>query len=104
MSNLKLVNEVDCPVPADMLSRLYRAGPDAADMVDGLPETQRIELAVFCYSRAHLRPVAMSIAARCDAGRLVHIAGNAGYALVAQCQHIGGAAPKARISLAGTRH
>ena len=103
MANLHLMNEVTCPVPADMLSQVYRAGADAADMVENLSETQRIELAVFCYSRAHLRAAAMSIAARCNADRLIRVAGNAGCALAAQCQQPEGLAPTTRVSLAGTR-
>lgn len=102
MANL-LMTEANCPVPADVLGQLYRADPrSAAGMVECLSERQRIELAVFCYGRVHLRPLAMSIAANCDATKLVRKAGDVGQALAIQCRQ--SAVPRARISLAGTRH
>ena len=96
--------DAHCPVSTDALGQLYRADPvSAAEMVDGLPESRRVELALFCYSRAHLRPLAMSIAAKCDAARLVREAGTLGEVLATQCrQHV--STRQAKISLAGTRH
>ena len=98
------ISEANCPIPVDMLGQLYRAEPvKALDIVEDLPESQRIELALFCYGRAHLRPLAMSIAGTCDATKLVRNAGNVGEALAIQCRQ-GGLVPRARISLGGTRH
>ena len=96
--------DAHCPVSADALGQLYRADPDrAAEMVNGLPEGRRVELALFCYGRAHLRLLAMSIAARCDTARLVREAGTLGEVLATQSrQQVFTGRPK--ISLAGTRH
>jgi hypothetical protein len=105
MTNLHPMNEANCPISTDVLAELYRSDAGmAANLVEALPETQRIELAMFCYSRAHLRPLAMSIATKCDTTKLMLVGGNAGYALALQCQHTEGTAFKARISLGGTRH
>ena len=98
------LRDAPCPVSADALGQLYRADPvSAAGMLDGLPEDRKVELALFCYSRAHLRPLAMSIAAKCDAARLAREAGTLGEVLAAQCQQQVPMA-RAKISLAGTRH
>ena len=50
-----------------MLARLLRAKEqDIAAIVGEMPERQRAELAVFCYSRAHLHQIGFTIAALCD--------------------------------------
>lgn len=92
-----------CPIPENMLARLYRCGPaEAVGLVRDLPDSRRAELAVFCYGRAHLRALAMELATTCDAQWLVRTAGNAGQALAVQCRQ--SKPSNARISLAGTRH
>jgi hypothetical protein len=101
---LDRVNE-HCPVPAEVLAQLYRSDTTkAASLVEDLSETQRIELAMFCYSRVHLRRLAMSIATTCDATKLMRAAGNAGQALAVQCRETDHEIRTARITLAGTRH
>lgn len=51
----------DCPVPIDMLSRLYHAEPEAlADQLGGIPETTRARLAVYLYLRSHTRQLGVS--------------------------------------------
>lgn len=95
----------NCPVPSDVLARLYRANPDLAlDMLDDIPEKQRIELALFCYSRAHLRPLGTRIAATCDAERLARIGGVLGQVIAAHCREPDDWRPNRKISLGGTRH
>ena len=104
MGNLHQIDE-HCPVPADVLGQLYRANEgSAADIVEGLSENQRIELVMFCYSRVHLRRLAMSIATTCDATKLMRAAGNAGQALAVQCRETDYEVRTARITLAGTWH
>ena|ERR1700686_1630203 len=49
-----------------------------------LPEALRAQLAVFCYGRAHLRPVGIAIAAACSEASLIGEGGNAGRALFAR--------------------
>jgi hypothetical protein len=57
----------DQPVPAELVERLYRAGESrAGDLVAGFSATQRANLAVYCYHKAHLQRVGLAIAATCD--------------------------------------
>ena len=95
--------DVTCPVSLDVLGQLYRVEPSsAARMLDDLSDGQRIELAFFCYGRAHLRPLGMAIAASCDAEKLTRRGGPLGQVLAVQCRQASTA--RSRISLAGTRH
>jgi hypothetical protein len=58
-----------------VLGRLLRAGEaEIPAMVGHLPERQRAELALFCYSRAHLHQIGVVIAATCDLPSLVQAA------------------------------
>jgi hypothetical protein len=58
-----------------VLGRLLRAGEgEIPTLVGHLPERQRAELALFCYSRAHLHQIGVAIAATCDLPSLVHAA------------------------------
>jgi hypothetical protein len=57
----------DQPVPAELVERLYRAGESrAGDLVADFSATQRANLAVYCYHKAHLQRVGLAIAATCD--------------------------------------
>lgn len=79
--------DADCPVPLGLLGDLYRADPATlAVLLEALPEDRRCQLALFCYGKAHLRPLALTIAATCDAKRLGHLAGALGSVLAAQCR------------------
>jgi hypothetical protein len=79
----KLLKEPGCPVTDDELARLYRADADA-DEINGiaskLPPEARVELALFCYARAHLRDVGWRVAKICDPKSL-RGAGSQGFAL-----------------------
>jgi hypothetical protein len=77
--------EQSCPVPEHLLGSVYAAqhrDPTAA--LATLPALQRARLAVFCYGRAHLRELARVIAATCDEGDLVEVAGKLGATLFRQ--------------------
>ena len=102
-----------CPVPDDLLGRLYKGGrPQAVEIVSTLPEVQRARLAEFCYARTHLRELGLSIATTCSEDALVAAAGTLGGFLHKQAQspttlweaESAPAKPeKARISLAQVR-
>lgn len=72
----------DCPVSIDMLSRLYRADPEAlSDQLSGIPEATRARLAVYLYGRSHTRQLGVRIAATCEGASLRRVAGFVGNAL-----------------------
>ena len=70
-----------------MLGRLYHA--DAVSirkMVGDMPQDQRARLAFFCYGKAHMRDLGLTIAETVDETRLAQLAGTLGEVLVAQCR------------------
>jgi hypothetical protein len=68
-----------CPVPERTLGRLYSSPKrDLADILATLPGLQRARLAVFCNARAHLRDMALGIAATCEEADLLDVAGPLG--------------------------
>lgn len=109
--------DVDCPVPIDTLRQLSTAErpADVLEIVRDYPETQRVRLALFCYNRAHLRTLALTLASSIDPVRLAELAGTMGEVLAAQCRDSGlsfGTEPvvtgkpaksKPKISLGGPR-
>ena len=69
----------------DVIGRLYECPTRSIDgLVSNLSEDQRGNLAVFCYSRAHLHEVALAIAATCNLDALVNAAGKPGNFLFEQ--------------------
>jgi|SRR4051812_13657412 len=85
--SLAFPSEADCPVSLDLLGRLYRADPACvAEMLCDVSEDRRARLAMFCYHRAHLRQLGLTIAASCDAARLAQLAGTMGQVLAQQCR------------------
>jgi hypothetical protein len=68
----------DQTVPDDLIGRLYGATDSAvADVMTGYSSDQRANLAMFCYRKAHLRPIGLAIAATCDFATLVGVWGPA---------------------------
>jgi hypothetical protein len=68
----------DQTVPDDLIARLYGASDSAvADLMAGYSSDQRANLAMFCYRKAHLRPIGLAIAATCDFATLVGVWGPA---------------------------
>jgi hypothetical protein len=54
------------------LHRLYcAAASQIDDIVTDLSESERAQLAVFCYGRAHLNAIGLSVAATCDVDQLI---------------------------------
>src|SRR5262245_8911475 len=65
-----------------MLARLLHANvQDITEVVAPLPEPERAQLAVFCYSRGHLHEIGLAVGATCDLRALINAAAAAGTAL-----------------------
>lgn len=72
----------DCPVPLDLVASLIRAAPEElADLLEGVPEVTRAELAVWLYGRSHTHEMGVRIAATCEGASLRRAAGLLGNAL-----------------------
>ena len=57
----------DCPVPEEVIGLLYRSSHNRIyELISGLSAPHRASLATFCYGRAHLREVGLTIAATCE--------------------------------------
>ena len=91
----------------EIVGRLHGSPTRGIDgLVSNLPEDLRGNLAVFCYSRAHLHVVALAIAATCSEDALVHAGGNPGTFLFEQSRqrpkaaHFDPRARRVKISLA----
>ncbi|MCY1708026.1 hypothetical protein [Pannonibacter sp. SL95] len=85
------LNEDHCPVSEETFQALMRQNAaSAASVADTLPEDQRARLAVFCYRKAHLRPLGFAIAAGCSRRALVEEAGHAGELLFQQSRAASG--------------
>jgi hypothetical protein len=71
-------NEERCPVPNEVIGRLYRAAESSVrEIAATLLPAQQAELALFCYGRAHLREIGLTIAASCDRDTLMAAAHSA---------------------------
>lgn len=82
---LEPIQQESCPVPDQTLGRLYTSPRrDLPDILSTLPELQRARLALFCHARAHLRDLALAVAATCEEGNLVEIGGRLGAVLFRQ--------------------
>ena len=79
------IQQESCPVPDQTFGRLY-ASPkrDLPEILATLPGLQRARLALFCHARAHLREMGLAIAATCEEGDLVEIAGRLGAVIFRQ--------------------
>ena len=76
----------DQRVPEELVGRLYRLGESAVlDLLAGLSPTERANLAMFCYRKAHLHRTGLAIAATCDRDTLIQAWGTAlGHAIFTQ--------------------
>ncbi|GEP06946.1 hypothetical protein [Methylobacterium oxalidis] len=74
--------DTSCPVPLEMLGRIYRADAEAiSELVGALPERTRARLAVYLYGRSHTFALGVWIAATCEGSTLRRVAGPIGDAL-----------------------
>lgn len=107
--------DVTCPVPLETLAEMRQAEPaDILHWARGFSEEKSVRLALYCYNRAHLRKLGLTVASGIDPVRLAALAGVMGEVLAAQCRATGltfgvekvvvadaSAKAKPRISLAG---
>jgi hypothetical protein len=73
------------------LERLYGAATQSVTgIVEGLSASERARLAVFCYGRAHLNTIGLTIAATCDLDHLIAASSSAaaGHVLFVQSREI----------------
>src|SRR3954454_16520231 len=81
--------ENTCPVSDATLSRLYRAQTAEIQAIAiELPEPQRMQLAVFCYARSHLREVGREVAALCNREAIANVAGRGLASSIDQPEHV----------------
>ena len=84
-----LADSDNCPVTEEFIGRLYRSSRhEIHAVVAALPMARRAQLAAFCYCRAHLRDIAMAIAATCDLETLMTAGGRAGNFLFEQSREL----------------
>jgi hypothetical protein len=68
----------DFEVSDDLVGRLYRASQNSIlDIASELAPRDRATLAAFCYARAHLHAIGLTIATACDLPALTHVFGSA---------------------------
>jgi hypothetical protein len=71
-----------CPVADDLLGQMYRANPNGLSLlVANVAPDARARLALFCYRRNHLHPLALAIATSCSERELAYFGGHVGSTL-----------------------
>ncbi len=71
-----------CPVREELLGEMYRANEHGlVRLVESVSSEVRAMLALFCYRRSHLHPLALAIAASCSERELIHFGGRVGSTL-----------------------
>jgi hypothetical protein len=74
-----VLHEETCPVPDGVLGEMYRASADGlVKLVETVSPATRAVLAIYCYRRAHLASIGLTIAATCEKEDLATAGGNAG--------------------------
>jgi hypothetical protein len=77
-----LPQEEECPVAESLLGALYRSSPEGlATLVETIPTRARARLAIYCYRRAHLSSLGMTIASSCELTDLLEVGGDIGLAV-----------------------
>jgi hypothetical protein len=62
----------------ELVGRLYRSSEQAIlEIAAGISPRDRASLAVFCYGRAHLHGIGLTIASTCELATLIQVMGNA---------------------------
>jgi short-subunit dehydrogenase involved in D-alanine esterification of teichoic acids len=62
----------------ELVGRLYRSSEQAIlEIAAGMSPRDRASLAVFCYGKAHLHGIGLTIASTCELAMLVQVMGNA---------------------------
>jgi hypothetical protein len=79
----------DCPVREEVIGLQYRSSEHhVQEFISGLSPQHRASLAAFCYGRAHLHEIGLTIAATCEFEELVAVAGSAGHFLFWQSREL----------------
>jgi hypothetical protein len=79
----------DCPVREEVIGLQYRSSEDhVQEFISGLSPQHRASLAAFCYGRAHLHEIGLTIAATCEFEELVAAAGSVGHFLFEQSREL----------------
>jgi hypothetical protein len=77
-----LLEDEPCPVTDEMLGKMYRSSAHGLDeLIATVSPTARALLAVYCYRRAHLASIGLTIAATCEKDDLASSGGNVGAVL-----------------------
>jgi hypothetical protein len=77
-----LLEDEPCPVPDEMLGKMYRSSSHGLnELIATVPPTARALLAIYCYRRAHLASIGLTIAATCEKDDLASSGGNVGAVL-----------------------
>ena len=104
MHAYRVPQEEACPVPEQTLGEMYRANPEGLkQLVSTIPPRARAMLAIYCYPRAHLSSMALTIASACDKNDLIDFGGDMGAAMFEQARRAPNVVPMERrrkISLA----
>jgi hypothetical protein len=99
--------EPSCPVPLHLLALLLRSDEAMLNAaVDALPETQRSALALYCFSRYHMRRIGFAVALRCSERSLEGLGGATGRQVLERARIAAGIehdAAKAERKVAPTR-
>ena len=84
-----LLEDEPCPVPDETLGEMYRASARGlSDLIASVPATARALLAVYCYRRAHLTSIGLTIAASCEKDDLEALGGNQGAGLLSNRRNL----------------
>ncbi len=82
--------EIDCPLPLATVGELKNAEPrEVVASVLPLSEELRIKLALYCYNRAHLRQLGLTVATTIDPERLAALGGTLGEVIANQSRATG---------------
>ena len=99
----QIPQEEACPVSDQLLGELYRASPHGLDaLIATVPSATRAMLAIYCYRRAHLAAIGLTIAATCDEYDMTTFGGQFGAVLFARARETP-SLPKADSHSAGRR-
>src|SRR3984893_4172516 len=84
-----LLEDEPCPVADQMLGEMYRASAHGLnELIATVSPTARALLAVYCYRRAHLASIGLTIAATCEKEDLAALGGNQGAGLFEQSRNL----------------
>ncbi len=93
-----------CPVRDELLGEMYRADANGLPrLVESVSSDVRAMLALFCYRRAHLHPLALAIATSCNERELFKFGGRVGSVLYALSRQAPAVRPSPASSYGGRK-